>query len=90
MILLGLTMARRRPLTLDRRHFRIYFIVALLGASIPNSLFYFAAPHVQAGVLSITVTLIPIITYAVATAIGSERFSAISSSRCLAPRSPTA
>ena len=76
-ILLGFTLARRRPLTLDRRHVRIYFIVALLGASIPNSLFYFAAPHVQAGVLSITVTLIPIITYAVATAIGSERYSAI-------------
>jgi drug/metabolite transporter (DMT)-like permease len=76
-ILLGFTLARRRPLTLDRRHLQIYVIVALLGASIPNSLFYFAAPYVQAGVLSITVTLIPIITYAVATAIGSERFSAV-------------
>ena len=76
-LLLTFTLARRRPLPLSRRHFGIYIIVALLGASVPNSLFYFAAPYVQAGVLSITVTLIPIITYAVAMAIGSETLSAI-------------
>ena len=76
-ILLGFTLARRRPLTLDSRHLQIYVIVALLGASIPHSLFYFAAPYVQAGVLSITVTLIPIITYAVATAIKASAFSAV-------------
>ncbi|MEC8643683.1 MAG: DMT family transporter [Pseudomonadota bacterium] len=76
-ILLTWTMARRRPLPMTRRHLGIYVIVALLGASVPNSLFYFAAPHVQAGVLSITVTLIPIITYAVAMLLGTERMSAI-------------
>jgi drug/metabolite transporter (DMT)-like permease len=76
-LLLGFTLARRRPLPMSRRHFGIYIIVALLGASVPNSLFYFAAPHVQAGVLSITVTLIPIITYALAMMIGAERLSAI-------------
>ena len=76
-ILLTWTMARRRPLPMSRRHLGIYLIVALLGASVPNSLFYFAAPHVQAGVLSITVTLIPIITYAVAMMIGTEKLSAI-------------
>ena len=53
-ILLGFTLARRRPLPMSRRHVGIYLIVALLGASVPNSLFYFAAPYVQAGVLSIT------------------------------------
>ena len=76
-VLLGFTLARRRPLPMTRRHFGIYVIVALLGTSVPNSLFYFAAPHVQAGVLSITVTLIPIVTYAVAMMIGAERLSAI-------------
>ena len=76
-LLLAYTLARRRPLPVTGRHVGIYVTVALLGAAIPNSLFYFAAPHVQAGVLSITVTLIPIITYAVAMMIGMERFSAI-------------
>ena len=71
-ILLGYTMLRGRALPLSGRHLRIYLYVALLGASIPNSLYYFAAPHVDAGVLSITVTLIPMVTYAVALALGSE------------------
>jgi len=76
-ILLAYSRARGRPLPLSPRHLRIYVIVALLGASLPNSLFYFAAPHVQAGVLSITVALIPIITYGIATTCGFERLSAL-------------
>lgn len=76
-ILLAYTRARGRPLPLSARHLRIYVIVALLGASLPNSLFYFAAPHVQAGVLSITVALIPIITYGITMLCGFERLSAL-------------
>ena len=68
-ILLVFTQMRGRPLPVSKRHLKIYVIVALLGASLPNSLFYFAAPHVQAGVLSITVALIPILTYGIAMAI---------------------
>lgn len=76
-ILLAFTHARGRPLPLSTRYLRIYFVVALLGASLPNSLFYFAAPHVQAGVLSITVALIPIITYGISMMLGMERLSAL-------------
>ncbi|MEC7238219.1 MAG: DMT family transporter, partial [Pseudomonadota bacterium] len=76
-MLLAFTHARGRPLPVSKRHLKIYVIVALLGASLPNSLFYFAAPHVQAGVLSITVALIPIITYGIAMLIGAERLSAL-------------
>ena len=71
-ILLGFTLARRRPLTLDNVISRSMSLSRCLAPRY-NSLFYFAAPYVQAGVLSITVTLIPIITYAVAT-IGSGLF----------------
>ena len=77
LMLLAFTHARGRPLPVSRRHLKIYVIVALLGAALPNSLFYFAAPHVQAGVLSITVALIPIITYGIAMMIGTERLSAL-------------
>lgn len=76
-ILLVFTQMRGRPLPVSKRHLKIYVIVALLGASLPNSLFYFAAPHVQAGVLSITVALIPIITYGIAMLCGFERLSAL-------------
>ena len=76
-ILLVFTQMRGRPLPVSKRHLKIYVIVALLGASLPNSLFYFAAPHVQAGVLSITVALIPILTYGIAMIIGAERLAAL-------------
>ena len=76
-MLLAFTHARGRPMPVSRWHLKIYVIVALLGASLPNSLFYFAAPHVQAGVLSITVALIPIITYGIAMLCGFERLSAL-------------
>ena len=79
-ILLVFTQMRGRPLPVSKRHLKIYVIVALLGASLPNSLFYFAAPHVQAGVLSITVALIPILTYGIAMVIGAERLA-----RCGSP-----
>ena len=39
------------------------FCIAMLGAAIPSVLFYYAAPHVPAGVLSITVAMIPLMTY---------------------------
>ena len=76
-ILRAYTYARRRPLPVSGRHIRFYFIVALLGTSIPASCFYLAAEFVPAGVLSITVTLIPILTYAIALAMGKEDKSAI-------------
>jgi drug/metabolite transporter (DMT)-like permease len=76
-ILLAYTCARRRPLPVSARHIRFYFVVALLGTSIPASCFYLAAEFVPAGVLSITVTLIPILTYAIALVMGKEDKSAI-------------
>lgn len=76
-ILLVFTQMRGRPLPVSKRHLKIYVVVALLGASLPNSLFYFAAPHVQAGVLSITVALIPILTYGIAMIIGAEKLAAL-------------
>ena len=42
----------------------------------PTTCFYYAAPKLSAGVLSITVTLVPILTYAVALLLQTEFFSA--------------
>lgn len=76
-ILLIITLARRKPLRDMRRKLGFIFIVALLGAAIPNVLFYHAAPHVPAGVLSITVALIPLMTYGFSIPLKRERFSVI-------------
>ena len=74
-ILLIITLARRKPLRDMRGKLGFIFIVALLGAAIPNVLFYHAAPHVPAGVLSITVALIPLMTYGFSIPLKRERFS---------------
>lgn len=76
-ILLIITLARRKPLRDMRGKLGFIFIVALLGAAIPNVLFYNAAPHVPAGVLSITVALIPLMTYGFSIPLKRERFSVI-------------
>ena len=50
-------------------------ILGLLGSALPGLLFYYAASKVPAGVLSITVTLVPIFTYALALLLRVEGFS---------------
>ena len=50
-------------------------ILGLLGSALPGLLFYYAASKVPAGVLSITVTLAPIFTYALALLFRVEAFS---------------
>ena len=77
LLLLIFSLIRKRPISLSFPNIKIYIIVALLGASIPTSILYFAAKHVQAGVLSITVALIPMITYSFATFLKTESFSAL-------------
>ena len=53
------------------------FCIAMLGAAIPSVLFYYAAPHVPAGVLSITVALIPLMTYGFSVPLKLETFSVV-------------
>ena len=47
------------------RRVPIYILLALLGIVLPDLLYYFAAPHLNAGILSITVSTVPLFTYAI-------------------------
>ena len=75
--LLLITLIRRKPIAMLKDKLGFIFIVAILGGAIPSVLFYFAAPHVPAGVLSITVALIPLMTYGFSIPMKLERFSVI-------------
>ncbi len=77
LILLGITLVRRKPIREMKDKLGFIFIIALLGAAIPGVLFYFAAPHVPAGVLAITVALIPLMTYGFSIPLKMEKFSMI-------------
>ena len=74
-LLLTFTLARRRPMSLGTAQLRIYFIVGSLGIAIPGACFYLAAPHLPAGILAITVTLVPILTYCLALILKLEKIA---------------
>ena len=74
-ILLFITVIRRKSIQDMKDKLALIFCVALLGAAIPSVLFYYAAPHVPAGVLSITVALIPLMTYGFSIPLKLETFS---------------
>ena len=44
---------------------RHYVVLALIGITVPNLLYYNAASHLSAGILSITVSTVPLFTYAI-------------------------
>ena len=47
------------------RNLRHYIVLAVIGIAAPNLLYYFAAPHLSAGILSVTVSTVPVFTYAI-------------------------
>ena len=76
LLLLGYVHFRGRRLAMTWPTIKLYIIVALLGTAIPSVCFYYAAARLPAGVLAITVTLVPILTYGLALLLQSEMFSA--------------
>lgn len=65
----------RRRVALRRDLIWLYAVCGLLGVVFPAISFYFAAPHLPAGVLSITVTVGPILTFLFSALFGLERLA---------------
>jgi drug/metabolite transporter (DMT)-like permease len=66
--------ASGRGLRFETRHLRFYLVSGLLGVAVPAACLFFAARRLPVGVLSLVVTMVPILTYAVATLAAVERF----------------
>ncbi len=66
---------RKVPVPLDAPHLRFYLICGMLGTAVPSTLFFYAAEHVPAGVLSIVIALVPMMAFAIAAALGIDRIS---------------
>lgn len=75
LLLLALALTRRRRPPLDRRHLGFYLVCGLLGTVIPSILYFYAAAQVPAGVLSITIAMVPILTFAGALLFGIDRLA---------------
>ena len=69
-------LVRRTSLPLHRPALWAYLIIALIGSVLPNTLSYQAAVHLPAGIMSLLLSVIPMFAFAIALAIGNERFAA--------------
>jgi len=73
-LLLGVRqIAIRRPLPFSRRHAVFYLVCGFLGAAFPHTASFYAAAYLPAGVLALILALAPMMTAAIAIALGSER-----------------
>lgn len=46
-------------------HLRHYLVITAVGIILPTLFYFYAAPHLSAGILSITVSIVPLLTYAI-------------------------
>lgn len=71
-IFLGIS---RRKFPFKISYFRYYVVCGIFGIAFPNSLMYFTAQYLPAGLLAVLVNVVPIITYPIALAFMQEKWS---------------
>ena len=76
LMLLFYTIIRGQKIRFRLKDLQIILLLTFLGAMLPNMFFYYAAAHVSAGILSITITVVPIATYALSFILKLEAISA--------------
>jgi drug/metabolite transporter (DMT)-like permease len=74
-MLLGVCAVRRKWPVINRRFVLFYLVVGSFGSVLPGTLFFYAAPHVPAGILAITVATVPLLTYGASWLLRIDRFS---------------
>lgn len=65
---------RRLPLPVTPRALRLYFILAMIGAVIPNTISYQVAVHLPAGIMSLLLSVIPMFAFVIALGLGNDSF----------------
>lgn len=73
MLWLLLRLRRHAKLELSWQSVRYYLVTAILGIVIPNTVIYFSACHLPAGILAIVVNTVPIFSYPIALLVAEER-----------------
>jgi len=73
-VLLAWLAVKRIRLPISSRHLFFYVVAGFLGTSLPNSLAYFIAPNLPAGIISIVYALVPMMTFTLAVVFRCERF----------------
>lgn len=74
LVLLPICLIRRSVMALNWQNCKRFLVIGLAGTAIPGTLFFYAAAHVPAGVLAITIALVPMQTYAIAWALRIDQY----------------
>ena len=78
-ILLAFVTWKYGSLNIDRSLYPFIIIVTFLAGIFPNVILYSAAFHIDSGILSISVSMVPMFTYILALMIGLDRFGLLRS-----------
>lgn len=70
----ALTLARGRRLKLGQAYLRLFVMVALFGAVLPDIFFYLAAARLPGGIMSIVTSTVAMFSLPIAILLGNERF----------------
>lgn len=76
-VLGAISLARGKGLSLRPAALQFYVVVALLGTLIPNYTFYVSVAHLPAGIMSIIISVTPLLAFPLAVAAGIDRFSVL-------------
>ena len=75
LVLGAITLARGKGLPLHRRALGFYVVVAILGTLIPNATFYTSVARLPAGIMSILISTVPMMAFALSLLLGMDQFS---------------
>jgi len=70
-----LTVVRGKTLPLNARALRFYAVVAVLGTLVPNATFFTSVARLPSGIMSIVISMVPMLAFPIAVAFGQDRFS---------------
>jgi drug/metabolite transporter (DMT)-like permease len=73
LVLGAVTFARGKGLPLGAAQMRLYVVIALIGTVIPNAASYAALAKLPSGILSLLLSLVPMLAFPIALALGLDR-----------------
>ncbi|WP_424965009.1 DMT family transporter [Dinoroseobacter sp. S375] len=74
-VLGAVTLVRGKRLPCGPKQLRLYVIIAVIGTLLPNSASFAAIVHLPSGITSILLSLVPMLAFPIALALGLDRFS---------------
>ncbi len=74
-VLGALTLIRGKGLSTRPAALRFYVVVAVLGTLVPNATFYISVTRLPSGIMSILISMVPLVAFPMAMVLGMDQFS---------------